>query len=51
MVFTKPVRIDGLKKLFNLIEREGPYSRPGMAVREFADSMEWVPRRKGQAII
>jgi hypothetical protein len=51
VVFTKPVRIENLRKLFNLIEREGPYSKPGMAVREYTDRMEWVPRSKGQAVI
>ena len=44
-VFAKPVRMNSLKKLLQLMEAEGPLSRgAGMTLVERAEGMEWVPR-------
>ena len=44
-VFSKPVRVESLKKLLQLIETQGPLSRgAGMTLIERAEGMEWVPR-------
>ena len=44
-VFSKPMRVDSLKKLLQLIETQGPLSRgAGMTLIERAEGMEWVPR-------
>ena len=44
-VFAKPVRVDSLKKLLQLIETQGPLSQgAGMTLIERAEGMEWVPR-------
>jgi len=48
VVFSKPVRLQALKKLLAMIEKEGPMSRPGMTIVEKPDVMEWAPRQKGQ---
>ena len=44
-VFAKPMRVDSLKKLLQLIETQGPLSQGvGMTLIERTEGMEWVPR-------
>ena len=45
MVFAKPVRMNSLKKLLQLIETQGPLSRgASMTLIERPEDMEWAPR-------